>query len=121
MDIPKKEYQNHSKREVDSALPEYSFGFLCWLLPAFLPGEPKETLLVKVSYLDAKVVATFSFYNTGTCLTHEENLILKTKEISVFRVHRLWRNSELRDYWTFFRGAEATIKYLILFSVALLH
>ena len=86
MDIPKKEYQNHSKREVDSALPEYSFGFLCWLLPAFLPGEPKETLLVKVSYLDAKVVATFSFYNIGTCLTHEENLILKTKEISVFRV-----------------------------------
>ena len=92
VDIPKKEYQNHQKREVNSALPEYSFGFLCWLLSAFLPGEPKETLLVKVSYLDAKVVATFSFYNIGTCLTHEENLILKTKEISVFRVHWLWRN-----------------------------
>lgn len=62
---------------------------LCWLLSAFLPGEPKEALLVKVSYLGGAGVATFSFYNTGTCLTHEENLILKTKEISVFRAHRL--------------------------------
>ena len=73
-------------------LPEYSLGSLCWRLSAFLPGEPKEALLVKVSYSDAAGVATFSFYNIGTCLTHEENLILKTKEISVFRVHRLWRN-----------------------------
>lgn len=77
VDISKEEYQNYCKRRIclDSVL-----GFFVGLINKFLPDEPQGALVVKVSYLERKIVAIFPS-NIGIYLTCRKKLILETKEI----------------------------------------
>lgn len=58
MDIPKEGYQNHCKRSIRLGSVWVP---LSASVSTFLPDEPPGALVVKVSYLEGKFVAIFSF------------------------------------------------------------